>query len=52
VLYIDTGIHHEDVVQEAFYLTDMVMTLSFHKYGYYFFPDMGDMSEVGAKNAC
>ena len=27
--------------QEAFYLTDRVMTLSFHKYGNHFFPGTG-----------
>ena len=39
VLYIDIDIHHGDGVQEAFYLTDRVMTCSFHKYGN-FFPGM------------
>ena len=48
VLYIDIDIHHGDGVQEAFYLTDRVMTVSFHKYGNYFFPGTGDMYEVGA----
>lgn len=49
VLYIDIDIHHGDGVQEAFYLTDRVMTVSFHKYGNYFFPGTGDMFEVGAE---
>jgi histone deacetylase 1/2 len=48
VLYIDIDIHHGDGVEEAFYLTDRVMTLSFHKYGD-FFPGTGDMKDVGAK---
>lgn len=48
VLYIDIDIHHGDGVQEAFYLTDRVMTVSFHKYGNYFFPGTGDMYETGA----
>ena len=48
VLYVDIDIHHGDGVQEAFYLTDRVMTVSFHKYGNYFFPGTGDMFEVGA----
>ncbi|ODM95606.1 Histone deacetylase 3 [Orchesella cincta] len=48
VLYIDIDIHHGDGVQEAFYLTDRVMTVSFHKYGNYFFP--GDMYEIGAES--
>ena len=47
VLYIDIDIHHGDGVQEAFYLTDRVMTVSFHKYGN-FFPGTGHMYEVGA----
>ncbi|XP_060554018.1 histone deacetylase 3-like [Ruditapes philippinarum] len=49
VLYIDIDIHHGDGVQEAFYLTDRVMTVSFHKYGNYFFPGTGDMFELGAE---
>eukprot|EP00026_Physarum_polycephalum_P008182 Phypoly_transcript_08261.p1 GENE.Phypoly_transcript_08261~~Phypoly_transcript_08261.p1 ORF type:complete len:458 (+),score=61.16 Phypoly_transcript_08261:150-1376(+) len=50
VLYIDIDIHHGDGVQEAFYVTDRVMTVSFHKYGDNFFPGTGDIAEVGAKN--
>ncbi|XP_070381498.1 histone deacetylase 3 isoform X1 [Dermacentor albipictus] len=50
VLYIDIDIHHGDGVQEAFYLTDRVMTVSFHKYGNYFFPGTGDMYELGAES--
>lgn len=46
-MYIDIDIHHGDGVQEAFYLTDRVMTVSFHKYGN-FFPGTGHMYEVGA----
>uniref|UniRef100_A0A915ICD5 Histone deacetylase 3 n=1 Tax=Romanomermis culicivorax TaxID=13658 RepID=A0A915ICD5_ROMCU len=38
VLYVDIDIHHGDGVQEAFYLTDRVMTVSFHKFGSLFFP--------------
>ena len=47
VLYIDIDIHHGDGVQEAFYLTDRVMTLSFHKFGHNFFPGTGDLFEIG-----
>ncbi|KAK3786964.1 hypothetical protein RRG08_037428 [Elysia crispata] len=50
VLYIDIDIHHGDGVQEAFYLTDRVMCVSFHKYGQLFFPGTGDMYEVGAES--
>lgn len=47
VLYIDIDIHHGDGVEEAFYCTDRVMTVSFHKYGEYF-PGTGDIEDVGA----
>ncbi|CAE7542287.1 HDAC1, partial [Symbiodinium microadriaticum] len=49
VLYIDIDIHHGDGVEEAFYTTDRVMTVSFHKYGD-FFPGTGDIRDIGAKN--
>jgi histone deacetylase 1/2 len=42
VLYIDIDIHHGDGVEEAFYTTDRVMTVSFHKFGEYF-PGTGDL---------
>ncbi|KAF1331561.1 Histone deacetylase, partial [Globisporangium splendens] len=49
VLYIDIDVHHGDGVEEAFYVTDRVMTVSFHKYGD-FFPGTGDIKDIGAKN--
>lgn len=49
VLYIDIDVHHGDGVQEAFWATDRVMTLSFHKYGDGFFPGTGDIHEVGSR---
>ena len=48
VLYIDIDIHHGDGVEEAFYTTDRVMTVSFHKYGD-FFPGTGDIRDIGVK---
>jgi len=48
VLYIDIDIHHGDGVQEAFYLTDRVMTVSLHRYGN-FFPGTGHMYEIGSE---
>lgn len=42
MLYVDIDIHHGDGVEEAFYTTDRVMTMSFHKYGEYF-PGTGDL---------
>uniref|UniRef100_A0A8D0HKG3 Histone deacetylase 1 n=1 Tax=Sphenodon punctatus TaxID=8508 RepID=A0A8D0HKG3_SPHPU len=47
VLYVDIDIHHGDGVEEAFYTTDRVMTMSFHKYGEYF-PGTGDLRDIGA----
>uniref|UniRef100_A0A0D9SA61 Histone deacetylase 1 n=1 Tax=Chlorocebus sabaeus TaxID=60711 RepID=A0A0D9SA61_CHLSB len=47
VLYIDIDIHHGDGVEEAFYTTHRVMTVSFHKYGEYF-PGTGDLRDIGA----
>ncbi|KAK9836274.1 hypothetical protein WJX81_001417 [Elliptochloris bilobata] len=49
VLYVDIDIHHGDGVEEAFYLTDRVMTVSFHKHGDYFFPGTGDLSDIGER---
>lgn len=49
VLYIDIDVHHGDGVEEAFYTTDRVMTVSFHKYGE-FFPGTGDLRDVGVGN--
>jgi histone deacetylase 1/2 len=46
VLYIDIDIHHGDGVEEAFYSTDRVMTVSFHKYGEYF-PGTGSLGDTG-----
>jgi histone deacetylase 1/2 len=43
VLYIDIDNHHGDGVEEAFYTTDRVMTVSFHKYGEYF-PGTGNIN--------
>lgn len=46
VLYIDIDIHHGDGVEEAFYTTDRVMTVSFHKHGG-FFPGSGALQDTG-----
>jgi len=47
VVYIDIDIHHGDGVEEAFYTTNRVMTVSFHKYGD-FFPGTGDVRDWGS----
>ncbi|KAJ0084702.1 hypothetical protein Patl1_30471 [Pistacia atlantica] len=49
VLYIDIDVHHGDGVEEAFYFTDRVMTVSFHKFGDMFFPGTGDVKEIGER---
>ncbi|KAG0416893.1 Histone deacetylase Rpd3 [Dictyocoela roeselum] len=46
VMYIDIDVHHGDGVEEAFYTTDRVMTVSFHKYGDYF-PGTGALEDIG-----
>lgn len=48
VLYIDIDVHHGDGVEEAFYTTDRVMTVSFHKFGD-FFPGTGSIRDTGAR---
>ena len=48
VLYVDIDVHHGDGVEEAFYCTNRVMTVSFHKFGD-FFPGTGDLASIGAK---
>ena len=50
VVYIDIDIRHGDGVEEAFYMTDRVMCVSFHKYGDLFFPGTGGLNDIG-KNA-
>ncbi|CAF2267985.1 unnamed protein product [Rotaria magnacalcarata] len=47
ILYVDIDIHHGDGVEEAFYTTDRIMTVSFHQLGEYF-PDTGDLRDIGA----
>lgn len=46
MLYIDIDVHHGDGVEEAFYTTDRVMTVSFHKFGD-FFPGTGHIKDIG-----
>ena len=47
VVYIDIDAHHGDGVQDAFYATDKVLTISIHESGMHLFPGTGDVSEVG-----
>lgn len=39
---MDIDVHHGDGVEEAFYITDRVMTVSFHQFGD-FFPGTGEL---------
>ncbi|EGS18768.1 histone deacetylase-like protein [Thermochaetoides thermophila DSM 1495] len=51
ILYIDIDVHHGDGVEEAFFSTDRVMTVSFHKYQPdYFFPGTGGLDDNGPKS--
>lgn len=51
VLYIDIDVHHGDGVEEAFFSTDRVMTVSFHKYQpEVFFPGTGGLNDNGPKS--
>lgn len=47
VVYLDIDAHHGDGVQEAFYDTDQVLTVSLHESGIYFFPGTGFEREIG-----
>ncbi|KAG8533732.1 uncharacterized protein KY384_001473 [Bacidia gigantensis] len=51
VLYIDIDVHHGDGVEQAFWSTDRVMTVSFHKYSPSdFFPGTGALADTGPLN--
>jgi len=43
VLYVDLDVFHCDAVEEAFYTTDRVMTVSLHQYLTGAFPGTGDV---------
>jgi len=47
ILYVDLDVHHCDGVQEAFYYSNRIVTLSFHRYGAGFFPGTGSIDEIG-----
>lgn len=47
VAYIDIDAHHGDGVQDAFYDTDKVLTISLHETGRVLFPGTGEPSEIG-----
>ncbi|GAM36933.1 hypothetical protein EIK77_003453 [Talaromyces pinophilus] len=48
VMYIDIDVHHGDGVEQAFWSTDRVLTVSFHKYDKdNFFPGTGALDSNG-----
>jgi acetoin utilization protein AcuC len=47
VAYIDIDAHHGDGVQEAFYDSNRVFTISVHETGRYLFPGTGAVEETG-----
>ncbi|MDD2580453.1 MAG: acetoin utilization protein AcuC [Desulfuromonadaceae bacterium] len=47
VLYLDIDAHHGDGVQEAYYGSDQVLTISIHESGIYFYPGTGFEDEIG-----
>ena len=51
VMYIDIDVHHGDGVEQAFWSTDRVLTVSFHKYDKdNFFPGTGALDATGPKH--
>ncbi|HEY42602.1 MAG TPA: acetoin utilization protein AcuC [Anaerolineae bacterium] len=47
VAYVDIDVHHADGVQNAFYDTDRVLTISLHQSGRTIFPGTGFIDEIG-----
>ena len=47
-VYVDIDCHHGDGVQNAFYETDEVMTISIHESGRFLFPGTGEVEELGS----
>ncbi|CAF0765649.1 unnamed protein product [Rotaria sp. Silwood1] len=48
ICYIDLDLHHGDGLQEAFYCSSKVLTVSLHKYEAGFFPiNSGGLDEIG-----
>jgi len=47
ILYLDIDAHHGDGVQEAFYRSDRVLTISIHESPVYLFPGTGYVDELG-----
>lgn len=50
VAYVDIDVHHGDGVQDAFYDSDRVLTISLHQDPHTLFPGTGFVHETGAGN--
>lgn len=46
-VYVDIDAHHGDGVQNAFFDTDQVLTISIHESGMFLFPGTGSVQEMG-----
>lgn len=51
VAYLDIDLHHGDGVQNLFYASDRVLTISLHETGHYLYPGTGHIHEMGAGTA-
>ncbi len=47
IIYLDIDVHHGDGVEEAFYNTDRVLTISLHQHGHTLFPGTGFPDDMG-----
>ena len=47
VAYVDVDVHHGDGVQDAFYDSNRVLTISLHQSGHTLFPGTGFLNEYG-----
>jgi acetoin utilization protein AcuC len=47
IAYVDIDVHHGDGVQNAFYTSDEVLTISLHQSGRTLFPGTGFIDEIG-----
>ena len=51
VVYVDIDAHHGDGVQNLFYDSDQVLTISIHESGRFLFPGTGHVEETGVGDA-
>jgi len=47
VVYLDIDVHHGDGVEQIFYNTDQVLTISLHQHGHTLFPGTGFPDDMG-----